>query len=97
MLLRIEFVTVHDYLRDLEIISRTIYKHNLKSITYLAAAVSDFYIPEREIQEHKIQSGSAKESGFKLEMKGVPKMLGTIKSEWNPLTFLISFKLETDI
>ena len=97
MLLKIEFTTVHDYLRDLEMISRIIYKHNLKSITYLAAAVSDFYIPESEIQEHKIQSGSAKESGFKLEMKAVPKMLGTIKSEWNPLTFLISFKLETDI
>ena len=30
-------------------------------------------------------------------MKAVPKMLGTIKSEWNPLTFLISFKLETDL
>mgnify|MGYP006120152939 CR=1 FL=1 len=30
-------------------------------------------------------------------MKAVPKMLGKIKSEWNPLTYLISFKLETDI
>jgi hypothetical protein len=50
MLLKIEFTTVHEYLRDLEIISRIIFKHNLKSITYLAAAVSDFYIPEGEVQ-----------------------------------------------
>jgi len=27
----------------------------------------------------------------------VPKKLGLIKSEWNPNTVLISFKLETDV
>ena len=54
MLLKVEFTTVNEYLRDLEIISRVISKHNLLSITYLAAAVSDFYIPENEVHEHKI-------------------------------------------
>lgn len=30
-------------------------------------------------------------------MKPVPKCLGKIKTDWNPKTLLISFKLETDI
>ena len=66
-----------------------------KSITYLAAAVSDFYIPDDQVAEHKIQGISA--SGFKLDMQPVPKMMGHIKQYWNPETILCSFKLETDI
>jgi len=30
-------------------------------------------------------------------MQPVPKKLGLLKSEWNPLTTLVSFKLETDL
>ena len=46
LLLQIPFDSVTEYLRDLEIISRTLSILKTKSITYLAAAVSDFYIPE---------------------------------------------------
>lgn len=52
MLLMVDFVSLHDYLRDLEIISKEV--SQVKTITYLAAAVSDFYIPEEETTEHKI-------------------------------------------
>jgi phosphopantothenoylcysteine synthetase/decarboxylase len=31
-----------------------------------------------------------------LNLKPTPKVLGKIKSDWNPSTVLISFKLETD-
>jgi phosphopantothenate-cysteine ligase len=54
LLLKVEFETVHDYLRDLEVISKEIAASKMKSISYLAAAVSDFYLPEDKIVEHKI-------------------------------------------
>ena len=92
MLLKIEFVTVSDYLRDLEAISRELSKHAVKTVSYLAAAVSDFYIPESKLPVHKIASGGS----FDLKMEPVPKKLGEIKKSWNPSTLLVSFKLETD-
>lgn len=94
MYLKIEFNTIQEYLRDLEQISITVNGLNVPSITYLAAAVSDFYITDDQIAEHKIQGIS--ESGFDLKMKPVPKMMGYIKQSWNPKTILVSFKLETD-
>ena len=57
----------------------------------LAAAVSDFQIPENKLAEHKIASGGT----LDLKMEAVPKKLGDVK-KWNPDTTLISFKLETD-
>ena len=64
-----------------------------KAVFYLAAAVSDFYIPEQKMTEHKLQSREI--STLKLELEPVPKMLGMIK-EKNPNAIAISFKLETD-
>ena len=60
---------------------------------YLAAAVSDFYIPEDKMIEHKIQSRET--SMLKLELEPVPKMLGIVKTKI-PNATAISFKLETD-
>nr|XP_033777705.1 phosphopantothenate--cysteine ligase isoform X2 [Geotrypetes seraphini] len=60
---------------------------------YLAAAVSDFYIPASEMPEHKIQSSSGP---LQITMKMVPKMLSPLVREWAPQAFVISFKLETD-
>lgn len=97
LLLKVEFETVHDYLRDLETISKEIAASKLKSISYLAAAVSDFYLPEDKIVEHKIQSGETAGATFDLKLERVPKKLGDVKKSWNPNTFLVSFKLETDV
>ena len=66
LLLQVEFNTVSEYLRDLEVISRTLHSLKAPSITYLAAAVSDFYIPTDQIAEHKIQGIST--NGFNLSM-----------------------------
>ncbi|XP_025059502.1 phosphopantothenate--cysteine ligase isoform X2 [Alligator sinensis] len=60
---------------------------------YLAAAVSDFYVPASEMPEHKIQSS---EGPLQITMKMVPKMLSPLVKEWAPEAFVISFKLETD-
>ena len=59
---------------------------------YLAAAVSDFYLPESAMAEHKIQSGG----GLALELSGVPKVLGAVKAQWAPAALVVSFKLETN-
>lgn len=92
LLLKVEFETVHEYLRDLELISKEIASSKVKSISYLAAAVSDFHIPENKVAEHKIASGG----GLDLKMEPVPKKLGDVKKSWNTGTTLVSFKLETD-
>ena len=57
---------MEEYLEDLEKISTAVNELNAKSITYLAAAVSDFYIPRDQINEHKIQGINT--SGFNLQM-----------------------------
>lgn len=51
--------------------------------------MSDFLV-EKPV-EHKIQSGGK----LDLQLQPTPKKLGKVK-EWNPSTFLVSFKLETD-
>lgn len=60
---------------------------------YLAAAVSDFYVPVSEMPEHKIQSSAG---ALQITMKMVPKMLSPLVKDWAPKAFIISFKLETD-
>jgi hypothetical protein len=45
LLLSLPFTTLSEYLEGLENISRFIGSKQIPSITYLAAAVSDFYIP----------------------------------------------------
>lgn len=71
---------------------------------YLAAAVSDFYLPPDKMAEHKIQSrsSSAQLEGSLIEgepltltLDPVPKLLGQLKV-WHPDAVVISFKLETD-
>ncbi|XP_016045067.1 phosphopantothenate--cysteine ligase isoform X3 [Erinaceus europaeus] len=60
---------------------------------YLAAAVSDFYVPVSEMPEHKIQSSGGP---LQITMKMVPKMLSPLVKDWAPNAFVISFKLETN-
>lgn len=52
--LLIDFVTVQDYLQGLEQLSKISAESDIKTVFYLAAAVSDFYIPPDRMAEHKI-------------------------------------------
>ena len=92
-LLIIPFTTVFDYLSCLEAIARSVGCYGDQVIFYLAAAVSDFYIPWAKLVEHKIQSSSGE---LHLALEGVPKALGILRRSWAPGAFLVSFKLETD-
>ncbi len=49
MLLMVEFVTVRDYLFLLREISKILSIMGKRAMLYLAAAVSDFYIPEAKM------------------------------------------------
>ncbi|KAL2892895.1 Phosphopantothenate--cysteine ligase 2 [Bienertia sinuspersici] len=64
-----------------------------RAMFYLAAAVSDFYVPWESLAEHKIQSSAGP---LDMRLAQVPKMLSVLRKDWAPLAFCISFKLETD-
>ncbi|MED6191740.1 Phosphopantothenate--cysteine ligase 2 [Stylosanthes scabra] len=88
------FSTVFEYLQMLQIISRPMKDIGPRAMFYLAAAVSDYYVPWKDMVEHKIQS----DGSYLLDVKlvQVPKMLSVLRKDWAPLAFCISFKLETD-
>lgn len=92
-LLQIPFWTVSDYLYLLMRISVASMEMGSSALVYLAAAVSDFYLPEDQVSQHKIQS----EAGtLTLKLEPVPKLIDHIVAVWNPRAFVVSFKLETD-
>lgn len=92
-LLGVEFQTLSEYLQLLHASCQAISLLTSKVMLYLAAAVSDFYIPKEQMPEHKIQSG---DGPLQLSLEMVPKMLQPLVKEWVPNAFVVSFKLETD-
>ena len=111
-LLLLSFTTVTDYLWHLKEISRTMKPLGSAAMFYLAAAVSDFFVPQDRLAEHKIQSSNAASSsgettqgksspehtGNKLviDLDPVPKFLKRLVDAWAPKGMIVSFKLETD-
>lgn len=93
LLLPIEFSTLSEYLHLLKAAAQALSAVGSKAMFYLAAAVSDFYIPASEMPEHKIQSSNGP---LQLSMKMVPKILSPLVKDWAPQAFVTSFKLETD-
>ncbi|KAI9824980.1 MAG: hypothetical protein M1819_000778 [Sarea resinae] len=55
-LLLLPFTTITDYLWELKTIAMLMQPLGAKGIFYLAAAVSDFFVPKDKMVEHKIQS-----------------------------------------
>ncbi|KAJ7998503.1 hypothetical protein DPEC_G00205600 [Dallia pectoralis] len=93
LLLPVEFSTLSEYLHLLKAAAQALSPIGSKAMFYLAAAVSDFYIPVSDMPEHKIQSS---DGPLQISMKMVPKMLSPLVKDWAPQAFVISFKLETD-
>ncbi|KZP08194.1 putative phosphopantothenoylcysteine synthetase [Athelia psychrophila] len=87
------FVTVDDYLYLLRGVSKEMGVLGRNGMLYLAAAVSDFFVPRNKTSEHKIQSGKG---SLIIEMDQVPKVLKPVVAEWAREGFVVSFKLETD-
>ncbi|XP_045496534.1 phosphopantothenate--cysteine ligase [Colias croceus] len=92
-ILHIAFTTVSEYFWLLRAACEVLAKSGPRALLFLAAAVSDFYIPKDSIPTHKMQS----ESGAPvIHLHLVPKMLAPLVNLWVPNAFVISFKLETD-
>ncbi|RMZ87990.1 hypothetical protein DV736_g4779, partial [Chaetothyriales sp. CBS 134916] len=103
LLLLLPFTSVTEYLFELRALARLMQPLGTRALFYLAAAVSDFFIPRDRMEEHKIQSremdGSAAGTGRQLviNLDPVPKFLNTLVSSWAPKgSMIVSFKLETD-
>ncbi|KRX94873.1 Phosphopantothenate--cysteine ligase, partial [Trichinella pseudospiralis] len=91
-LILLEFETVTDYLGKLLFISKKLSILKEKLVMYLAAAVSDYYIPEEQLPIHKMKSS---QKTLKLCLAPVPKLLKNLV-EMNRKAYIVSFKLETD-
>lgn len=93
-MLCLAFTTLFEYLQILRLLSTSMESLGPRAMFYLAAAVSDFYVPWAAMVEHKIQSGAGP---LAMELARVPKMLPLLRRVWAPQAFAVSFKLETDM
>ncbi|XP_045209920.2 phosphopantothenate--cysteine ligase-like [Mercenaria mercenaria] len=92
-LLMVEFTSLVDYLHLLRASSLIMSSLGKNAFLYLAAAVSDFYIPKNKMPQHKIQSSNGP---LQLSLELVPKMLEALVKNWVSSAYVVSFKLETD-
>ncbi|KAL8717077.1 MAG: hypothetical protein Q9225_005644 [Loekoesia sp. 1 TL-2023] len=103
------FTTITEYLWMLKEIAVLMRPLGPKGLFYLAAAVSDFFVPKDRMTEHKIQSSEVNESGeaaqgrsdivgkkLIIDLDPVPKLLRNLVDGWAPEGMIVSFKLETD-
>ena len=111
LLMLLPFITINDYLWNLREVARLMKPLGSGALFYLAAAVSDFFVPANRMVEHKIQSGidfhraSVTDRPAAAHMEGqsliidldpVPKFLKRVVDAWAPDAMIVSFKLETD-
>jgi phosphopantothenate---cysteine ligase (ATP) len=107
MLLVLSFTTVTEYLFGLRSLATIMQPLGTRAMFYLAAAVSDFFIPKDKMEEHKIQSSDPSNRDIAnqpvagrqlvINLDPVPKFLPTLASAWAPSgSMIVSFKLETD-
>ncbi|EAK87868.1 phosphopantothenoylcysteine synthetase [Cryptosporidium parvum Iowa II] len=99
-----EFGSVHEYFNGVDYITSHCTEFPGNFIFFLAAAVSDFYIPENLLPKNKISSSSGisldlenepKTPSITLELYSTPKYARYIRNKL-PLCFLVLFKLETE-
>ena len=89
----IPFVTIDEYLEKLQCCCESLQNYGPMVLIYLAAAVSDYWIPPDQRSTHKI---STVNESLTLNLQPVPKKIRCIRDTWCPKAFVISFKLETD-
>ena len=111
-LLTLPFVSISEYLWELKEVAMLMRPLGPTALFYLAAAVSDFFIPKDRMSEHKIQSSeqiglhrkeiqhpepaSSRARKLMIDLDPVPKFLKNLVEGWAPQGMIVSFKLETD-
>lgn len=105
LLLLLPFTTVTSYLFTLRALACEMQCLGNEALFYLAAAVSDFFVPPSRMAEHKIQSGDIPSTdddsggggggGKKLvvDLDPVPKFLKRLVEQWAPQAMIVSFKV----
>ncbi|KKK14949.1 phosphopantothenate-cysteine ligase [Aspergillus rambellii] len=105
LLLLLPFTTISEYLFELRMLAKLMKPLGPDALFYLAAAVSDFFIPRDRMAEHKIQSSELRRSlqimkkrkKLVINLDPVPKFLHQLVEGWSPDgSMIVSFKLETD-
>jgi phosphopantothenate-cysteine ligase len=86
LLLEVPYTTLADYLWLLRASCETLAPFGSRAMLYLAAAVSDFYIPASSMSEHKLQSS---EGAPDLQLSLVPKILSPLVKFWVPEAFVV--------
>ena len=89
-LMVVEYDSVQEYLFALSRIATLSAKLEQRVMFCLAAAVSDYFVPRKELFDHKLSSDSEM---LTLTLRKVPKCLGLLNSQWAPNAFVISFKV----
>lgn len=95
LMIFVPYTTVNQYLFTLRLISTELDAAHSESLFYLAAAVSDFFIPTSRVSEHKIQAQGG-HGRLMIDLDPVPKFLRRLVESWAPHAMIVSFKLETD-
>ncbi|TVU43027.1 hypothetical protein EJB05_09458, partial [Eragrostis curvula] len=90
LLLKLPFTTIFEYLQLLQMAATSMNCLGHRGMFYLAAAVSDFYVPWESMAKHKIQSAVGP---LNMQLNQVPKMLFILRKHWAPSAFCISFKV----
>ncbi|KAL6659385.1 hypothetical protein ACP70R_003425 [Stipagrostis hirtigluma subsp. patula] len=93
LLLKLPFTTIFEYLQLLQMVATSMNCLGRRGMFFLAAAVSDFYVPWESMAKHKIESAGGP---LNMQLNQVPKMLFILRKNWAPSAFCVSFKLETD-
>eukprot|EP00753_Platysulcus_tardus_P007029 PLAT14784.2.p1 GENE.PLAT14784.2~~PLAT14784.2.p1 ORF type:complete len:754 (+),score=405.02 PLAT14784.2:40-2262(+) len=107
-LLVLSFRSLFDYLHLLRASTRAVSRsHGERALLFLAAAVSDFYLPDSLLPDEAASvladeaaseavTASGSGAGLQLQLCSTPKLLRPLRQTWAPQPFMISFKLETD-
>lgn len=110
LLLLIPFLTITEYLWSLREMAGVLQSLGSSAMFYLAAAVSDFFIPRDRLAEHKMQSSDTlpdtladtpvdiipSSKKLVIDLDPIPKFLKRLVDGWAPDGMIVSFKLETD-
>lgn len=107
----LEYESVTEYLWSLRAFATLMGPLGPRALFYLAAAVSDFFVPPARMAEHKLQSGEEfrgaggdgeapaarmQDQKLVIDLDPVPKFLQRLVDGWAPQGMIVSFKLETD-
>ncbi|KAF6004767.1 hypothetical protein F1559_001278 [Cyanidiococcus yangmingshanensis] len=91
--LPVPYCTVYEYVQYLQKVATSCARLGRAVVMYMAAAVSDFYLPFENFFVHKTSS----DEDLVLRLQRVPKCLDILHSAWAPEAFLVGFKLETNM